>query len=458
MGLISFSALAATLFLTPNLVFGLSFDKQFPQTGDEQYNILRYSAQGGPWVPFHGYGISPETPDECIVDQVFLYSRHGERYPSTSKGKSIKAVVEKLKANTQTGALKFINDYEYWITDEALLETETTTGPYSGLANMFQYGVEFRNKYGVLWDGESVLPIYAGDYFRVIESAQYFGKGFFARNYSTLASVQVIPETAEVGANSLTPRMGCTKYNSSEQQEIIDSTPNTYLKKIAARLNKESPAANLTASDASNLFAACTYELNAKGFSDFCSLLKPDDWVSYDYSNSISDYYSAGVGNSLGKIISTPVTDAISDLLKTGPSSGSLFLNFLHDTDLYFMFAAIGLFTPSEDLPTTQFLVDNAYKSSEMVPMGTRFLVERLSCTDSLTGYNGTYVRFNLNDAVIPLKNCTTGPGFSCPLDSYLNYMGKRVDTTYAEACGINATTPSDLTFYWDWNVTYSDN
>ncbi len=458
MGLISFSTLALTLSLTPSIVSGLLFNKQYPQTGDEQYNILRYSAHGGPWVPFHGYGISPETPDECVVDQVFLYNRHGERYPSTSKGKGIKKVVKKLKENKQTGVLEFLNDYELWITDDALLETETTTGPYSGLSNMFQYGVEFRNKYGSLWDGESILPIYAGDYFRVIESAQYFGRGFFARNYSSLASVQVIPETAEVGANSLTPRYSCTNYNSSEQQSIIDSTPDTYLKKIAARLNKSSPSANLTASDVSYLFVACAYELNAKGFSDFCGLLKPDDWVSYDYANSIDDYYSSGVGHSLGKIISTPVTNSISELLKTGPSAGSLFLNFLHDTDLQFMIAAFGLFTPSEDLPTDQFLVDNPYKSSELIPMGTRLLVERLSCSDSLTGDNGTFVRFNLNNAVIPLKNCTTGPGFSCPLDNYLSYMEERVDTTYAEACGIEDGKPTDLTFYWDWDVTFSNN
>ncbi len=458
MGLISFSAFILTLFLAPNIVSGLSFDKQYPQTGDEQYNILRYSAQSGPWVPFHGYGISPETPDECVVDQVFLYNRHGERYPQMEIGQNIKKVINKLKENKQTGVLEFLNGYEFWITDESLLETETTTGPYSGLSNLFQYGVEFRNKYGSLWDGESVLPVFAGDYFRVIETAQHFAKGFFARNYSSLASIQVIPETVEVGANTLTPRISCTNYNASEKKSIIDSTPDTYLRKIAVRLNKASPSANLTASDVPYLFAACTFELNAKGFSDFCGLLKPDDWVSYDYSNSITDYYSFGIGHSLGKIMATPVTNAISYFLKAGPSSGRLFLNFLHDLDLFFMFSAIGLFTPSEDLPTNQFLVDNAYKSSEMVPMGTRLLVERLSCSDSITGANGTYVRFNLNDAVIPLKNCTTGPGFSCPLDSYLSYMEERVDTTYAEACGLDNGTPTNLTFYWDWNVTFSNN
>ena len=57
-----------------------------------------------------------------------MYSRHGERYPSKSNGKSLEAIYAKFEnyKGTFKGDLAFLNDYTYFVTDKNNYEKETS--------------------------------------------------------------------------------------------------------------------------------------------------------------------------------------------------------------------------------------------------------------------------------------------------------------------------------------------
>ena len=106
------------LLLTSQSVFQ---DVATPQQASvQQYNILNFLGGSAPYIQRNGYGISTDIPAGCEIAQIQLYSRHGERYPSKSNGKSLEAIYAKFEnyKGTFKGDLAFLNDYTYFVTDK----------------------------------------------------------------------------------------------------------------------------------------------------------------------------------------------------------------------------------------------------------------------------------------------------------------------------------------------------
>lgn len=235
--------------------FNAYLEKQFPQTFHDSYNVLKYLGAIGPYSDRNGYGIDPNTPEGCSVDQVIMLMRHGERYPDATSAARLDAVLGKIHASGITkwqGDLAFLSDWTFYITNKGYLEQETFSGPYAGLLHAFRHGSEYRARYGHLWDGESIVPIFAGDYERVIETARYFGQGFFGYNYSTNAAINIISENATHGANSLTP--SCPA-NTGLLACFYASRDFPQFKVAAQRFNSQNPGLNLNSTDIATLMS-----------------------------------------------------------------------------------------------------------------------------------------------------------------------------------------------------------
>lgn len=229
--------------------------KQFDQTFYDSYNLLKHIGAIGPYSDRVGYGIDPNPPEGCAVDQVIMLMRHGERYPDSTSAARLESALEKVYSSgvkEWSGDLAFLNDWTFYIDQPGFLEQETFSGPYSGLLHAFRHGATYRERYGHLWDGESVVPIFAGDYERVIETARYFGMGFFNYNYSTNAAINVISENYTRGADSLTPT--CLTDNSLLSCFFA---PRDFpqFSAAAARLNSQNPGLKLNSSDISALMS-----------------------------------------------------------------------------------------------------------------------------------------------------------------------------------------------------------
>lgn len=70
------------------------------------------------------------------------------------------------------------------------------------------------------------------------------------------------------------------------------------------------------------------------------------------------------------------------------------------------------------------------------MPMGARVTIERLICS---LNDRDTYIRVNINDRVMPLPCCKSGPGGSCPLDGFAEFVRKRKQEVgyFGEVCGL---------------------
>lgn len=130
-------------------------DKQFSQTFYDSYNILKHTGGIGPYTDRVGYGIDPNPPEGCPVDQVIMLMRHGERYPDSYSAAKIEPALAKVYASGITrweGDLSFLNEWTSYLSNLAHLEQETFSGPYSGLLDAFKRGSEYSSRYGHLWD------------------------------------------------------------------------------------------------------------------------------------------------------------------------------------------------------------------------------------------------------------------------------------------------------------------
>lgn len=448
------------LLLAGQLIFG---DLATPeQAATEQYNIVKFLGGSAPYVQNAGFGLSLDIPPQCELQQVQLMTRHGERYPTTGTGASFEAIMDKVKAYNETfqGVLSFFNDYTYFVPDSDLYEKETTPsnsqGPYAGTVNAMKHGMLFRSKYDSLFLANETLNVFTSNSVRVHLTSEYFARGFMGEAYDDLTvNYYIIAEEASQGANSLTPRVGCLNYDEDASADAYSLYNTSYLDTARARILEDNPLFNLTKLDVSKLFQWCAYEINVRGASPVCDLFTNEEYVRYSYSLDLSDYYSNSFGNNLTAVASAPLLNATTKFLAEEDPAFKVVLMFTHDTDIEFYNSALGLYQPDEDLPADRVPFPSPYNHVSLTPQGARLITEKYKCGET------SYVRFVLNDAVFPLKHCQNGPGFSCEISEFQEYIAERIQgKDYWSQCGAQEGAPTDTTFLWDYatsNYTAAD-
>lgn len=422
----------------------------------EQYSILNFLGGSAPYLQRHGSGISTDIPDQCTLEQVQLLSRHGERYPGLAVGIGYEAIYKKVQNYNETfkGDLAFFNDYTYFVPNHDLYEKETTPknsqGLFSGTTNALRHGAAFRAKYGSLYTQNATLPTFSSNSGRCFLTGEYFTRGFLGEEYSDATTkFVVIDEDKKTGANSLTPRVACTNYNSSANAATVNKYNTSFWQEIADRFESTNPGLNITSNDVSQLFGWCAYEINVKGFSPVCDLFSNEEFIKNSYFTDLTNFYANGPGNNYTAIIGSTLLNASLALLKDEDAENKIWLSFTHDTDLEIYHDALGIVTHATELPTDYIPNQNPYVHSQVVPQGARIYTEKYKCG------NSSYVRIIVNDAVVPIETCSSGPGFSCEFSAYEEYINKRIGLlNYAKQCNLNASVPQEVTFYWDYNTT----
>lgn len=437
------------LLLTTQLVFQ---DVATPnQASTEQYNLIKYLGGAGPYIQHPGYGISTSIPDQCTVEQVHLLSRHGERFPSKGKGQLFEELYGRIKNHRETfvGELAFLNDYEYFVTNKDYYEKETSPqnsqGLYAGTSDAYNHGADFRARYSDLFDKSlEPLTVFTSNSGRCHATARYFARGLFGDDYGDeTAKFAVIAEERKFGANSLTPNVACKDW----RKDVDHSYRNFNTDFWNAAIERITKGNNfkLSKGDLNTFVDWCAYEINVRGYSPFCNLFTNDELVKSSYRLDISYYYNNGPGNKLTETIGAPYLNATLAYLKEENPPQKFVLSFTHDTNMENFHSALGLLAPDEPLPYDHIPFPIPYAHTLIVPMGARLYTEKLKCGDDI------YIRFLVNDAVIPVKHCQDGPGFSCKLSDYEDYVNTRLEgKDYASQCQAEDV-PDQVTFLWDY-------
>lgn len=425
------------------------------QTSREQYNVINFLGGAGPYMQFPGYGISTDIPEGCILEQVQLLGRHGERYPTPSKGAKYSEIVGKLKANGDTyqGSLRFLNTYSYDLDPSQYgLETtpENSHGLFAGTTNAKRHGKNFRKRYGSLFDSSEVLPVFSAGSNRVFNTAKAFAEGFLnisENSNQNSYKINVLSESRNSGANSLTPNLACANF---DRMDVGYTT--SYLQEILSRFRKENPTMDfpIVPTDILYLFDLCAYELNVKSHSDWCNVFTTSEFTHYQYFKDLGYYYGTGPGNPLSGSVGTVFLDASLKLLNQELKS-KIWLSFTHDAQLDMFLSALGLFE-QRDLSVEAIDFGRSYIHAHIIPQGARIYLEKFRKGGI------SYVRIILNDSVVPIKECYDGPGSSCGLDDFNEYVRRRLlEWDYLWECELSEDIPNELTFYWDWRaVDYS--
>ncbi|KAK6204533.1 secreted acid phosphatase [Scheffersomyces amazonensis] len=429
------------------------------QAATENYNIIKFLGGSAPYIQRDGYGIDVDLPANCSYQQVQLLSRHGERFPGSGEGATFERIYKKFQNynKTFTGDLEFLNTYTYFVPDQSLYEKETTPsnsqGLYAGVTTAYRHGAYFRAKYNDLFAANTTtLPIFTSNSGRVYQTSNYFARGFLGDQFNQGVNVRfnILNESASLGANSLTPSIGCKTYNTGANASLIAEYNTTaYLQPIVNRLVGQNPGLNLTTSDVQSLFSWCAYEINVRGESPFCTLFTNEEFVRNSYHTDLSNYYSVGPGHNFTATIGAPFLNASLALLKNDSAENKIWLSFSHDSDLERFHAALGILEPTTPLPTSYIPFPNPYVHSSIVPQAARIYTEKYQCS------NTSYVRYIVNDAVIPIPGCNAGPGLSCEFSEFEKYIEGRIGhLNFTDTCELTASQPNKVTFFWDWTTT----
>ena len=376
---------------------------------------------------------------------------------------------------TFEGDMAFINTWNFFMPDPATrLETLIPTGPFAGTLEAFQTGTKIRTRYEALVaqaidNGQTRL--WASGSPRVAETARYFASGLYGLSWTSIAELNIIPEVSTLGADTLTPGDTCLNYRSDRSGHDLGPSKllewqSVYLPPIAESLRTIAPDVTFTVHELYTMQEICGFETLARGYSPWCDLFTQDEWRDFEYARDLLHYYRAGAGNKYGATMGWLFLNATTSLLSAGPEeAGALFFSYAHDGDIVPFLAALDLLPQWRKLPSEQVLKNRSWRTSDVVPMGGRVILERIACPvaggcwDNGPWYpNHVYceddkdmhfVRINVNDGIVRLPGCADGPGGSCELGKFKEHVERRGrdGEDFRELCGLDKDAAERITF-----------
>ncbi|KAM5532121.1 hypothetical protein V8D89_014214 [Ganoderma adspersum] len=454
-----------------------------------EFNPLHHSGPASPYFDAPSQlGVPPSTPPRCTVDQAAYIVRHGSRFPEPGSFAGWQALFKKLQNATYIarGPLAFLPSWVAPIDDvphEPLFLSST------GAREAFDLGVELRKRYRFTKGGDNFTVWSAGQQ-RVVDTATYFTLGYLSQgNYLSAPSanrgrVVTMPDSVNFTfADSLTPSTACPLYSQGDTSAKATTFRGTYQDKITDRLNRFLDGLTLDATEIGIMQDLCGFQAEIDGDTRFCDIFDEAEWLDYEYAHDLNYYYGSGPGNPFSATVGYPWLKAITDVFSSGPNRTQeggnfvpppLIMGFTHDNNLPPIVSALGVWNSSTlpdvyPLSTVRANPGRTFRSSFLVSFRGYIALERLSCDaqdppTSVTHTSGQvalgpgasasaqkYVRLRINNAVVPLPGCVTGPGASCPLASFEDYVQTRSEVAgdFVARCGLqdvtNATDMLDI-------------
>jgi hypothetical protein len=401
----------------------------------------------GQYSPYFTISSSTSTdiPDLCQITFAQILSRHGARDPTALKSGKYRDLMEHIQktAGNFRGVYKFLQTYRYTLGADQL----TTFGEQE----LVNSGMKYYHRYQAL--AKDTVPfVRSAGQERVVESAQNWTQGFHAARAADKAATVpdkypydiVVINEGETFNNTLSHDT-CPKFETSIAEDAQSKWASIFIPALSKRINRNLVGANLNTELTIHLMDMCPFDTVASPLgtiSPFCKLFTHDDWVNYDYYQTLGKYYGYSNGNPLGaaqgigfvneliaRMTNTPVDDhtntnsTLDDSEKTFPlGKTSLYADFSHDNDITEIFAALGLYNATKPPPKTHKKSPkelSGYTASWTVPFAARAYFEKMKCD----GQKEEYVRVLVNDRVMPLQACGGDALGRCTLSKFVDSL-----------------------------------
>ncbi|KAH7108250.1 phosphoglycerate mutase-like protein [Auriculariales sp. MPI-PUGE-AT-0066] len=433
----------------------------------------------------HGVYASPAIPDGCNIAQIHVLHRHGARFPEendppTEFAERLHKTVKKGKGFTARGELEFLNTWRYPLGEETLVPL--------GRAQLFNLGVSMRMKYGALLkDYKHQLPVFrTTSQHRMLHSALNFAAGFFGIPFEEQYHQLVIIE-ADKYNNTLAPHKICPGGRRAGKS-AIRTWQNIFLKEARERLALQIDGYDLKIKDVFAMLQTCAYETVALGYSQFCELFTAEEHRGLGYAADLR-FHAGSFGSRVGPANGIGWTrellarlDAMvegksahvsnyADLKQNGwkwglntslvgdsvtfPLTGSIYVDATHDTVIAGVLAALNISDlhrferlPRRRIPRT----DKRFHSAKLVPFGANLVGQVIKCHNGETARSDenshstksvhSYIRWVLNDAIIPLRgsgDCPSSTLGLCPLGTFMKAIRQRLrEVNFIDLCQLH--------------------
>ncbi|KAF7617915.1 putative histidine acid phosphatase [Aspergillus flavus] len=438
------------------------------------FEPLEHLGANSPWFAGPNVNkIASTVPEECSVDQAIYIVRHGSRYPDPGAYQEWEDLHNAFQSAEYraTGSLSFISDWSPVLRHP---DQEISQLSITGYKELYNLGADLRFRYPTFYQDNTPFLLWANDYQRTIDSARLFARGYLGPNASYGDVYVVDADASGAAGNSLATSDQCPNFKDASGGDQITEWQDIYLPPITKRLNGKL-SGNLTLTDDQvSLFPyLCGFETQITGqVSPWCDVLTKKEILEYEYAQDLRYYYGTGPGVGKNMTVMLPVLQGVVNLLKEGPSATAekgndtlqlppLVVAFTHDNQLNELASLLGVFDDQKPLASNKMDQDRIYVSSNVNPMRGTIAFERLTCTSG--GQSTANVRILLNDAVYPIPSCRSGPGSSCPVDQYVQYVAQKRKQygSFASVCGLpekNITTAGadgSVTFFTDLTLPF---
>ncbi|CED83517.1 Multiple inositol polyphosphate phosphatase [Phaffia rhodozyma] len=444
---------------------------------DPEFYPLHHLAGIAPYFISPGVELNPSPPEGCMIESASYLFRHTDIYANDYDYEYyLEPFLSKLlnftaRADFANTSLSLLSDYV------PLLNITNATSQVSevtpiGLSDAADLGRMFSSyiPHLVPTDNLTAFKVWTASADRDEDTTRAFISGFV--NDTSLIEVVTVAEGELQAAQTLTPHDSCETYDATSETNESTTWLNKYASPIVQRLNAEIPAFNFTVDDVYAMQQLCGYDtVIGNDTSPFCTTdaFTNEDWLGFEYANDLKYHYSLGYGYPESPSLGLPwVLASVDQLLNItlssplAPSNTSttnttidiasqqkLFLSFTHREEPAFLATALGIFNNSvgiagnltiagdinNTMSTESIDRDRAWKTSEILPFLGNVGLEFLSCP-----LNGTsYIRVRVNQAPIPIPDCQSGPGSTCPTDEFITYIQGRKDQygDFVKACAL---------------------
>ena len=433
--------------------------------GSYKFNVLQHLTGISPHFESNSEGLSPDPPQGCTVSKAVYLVRHGSIYVNDNDYElTIEPFLQQLKSWSDSVDFSHAADLAFltnWTSPISNSEEQIGKLSKLGYLESFSMGTRLAYRYPHLLPVKrnASFKVWGSDANRTIHSTKAIYAGLFGGD-ENIGHVVEVSEERDRGANTLTPTRTCPKFDSRAGRNKADIWLAHYAVPIMARLNAQVSGFHFSPRDVLAMQELCGYETIIRGDSRFCGVFTPEEWLSFEYYFDIRYYYELGYGNNLSPSLGMPWVVASSALLSgTSIDDQHLYITVAHRQMPPLVMTALGLYNDSEYhgtvdinsvIPLDRMNYQRVWKSSDFIPFLSQIALERINCKS--TAYNGSFVRVLVSSAPKPLPGCASGPGASCPLKQYIDYVKRRNDSfeDFSKACGVqNNDITNVLSFFW---------
>lgn len=370
----------------------------------------------------------------CEILQFHSVIRHGTRWPTARNTDTIKDMVSRLLMSNNNR----LNWLKHW--ENPFLQRKAGYLHIAGQHEMYHMGRRIAKRYKRLLDSIDLdtdeLQFASDSQSRTSRSGSAFHLALLEQT-GDLTSAFISPTTWSVYPKATDsyihmgytcPRWLSEVYTNPNATYQAEAWMEAMLPPIANRLSTELEIV-LSIGDIKAIYAACAFETSFFGtYSDWCSLLDPDDILTLEYAEDLEHYYKFGYGHEINQWVATDLMSMLMRRLEDNKPPKMSF-QFGHSQTILFIQTFLNLNEDSDllraDTPLDK-IHERKFRTSQLSPFAANIGLELYDCSGN------QYIRVLLSEKEVIMKGCERA---MCPFDRFKEWIGEKLERDYDTIC-----------------------